>query len=135
MTSRSKAHQLSDFGFARVRDSAFEAVRKLWESREQEGWTQAFLAEKMGRDRAWVSRNLSGPGNWTLRTFGAFVDAMDGEAEIILHDLNSPQLNANNYDAYEAQGHGVGAQGSATFQGSSGLINGSNAIKSHEMAG
>jgi len=102
MTYRSERREMEDYGFARVRDLAFEAVRKLWRKREAEGWTQAYLAERMGRDPAWISRKLSAPGNWTLRTFGAFIEALDGEAEILLHDLNAPNLLGSNFDAYLA---------------------------------
>lgn len=87
------------FGFARTRDKAFGAIRKLWRQREAEGWTQADLAEKLSRDPAWVSRKLSGPTNWTLRTFGELTDAMDGEVEIEIYDLNAP-APLRNHDAY-----------------------------------
>jgi hypothetical protein len=103
MTYRSERRELVDYGFARVRDLAFEAVRELWRKRESEGWTQAQLAEKLGRDPAWVSRKLGAPGNWTLKTFGAFVEALDGEAEIMIHDLNVHSFSGNNFNAYDAR--------------------------------
>src|SRR6266702_7255878 len=73
------------FGFARARDVAFSAVRDLWKRRRAQGMTQKDLATRIGRDPAWVSRKLQGPGNWTLRTIGAFVVALNGEVEIKLH--------------------------------------------------
>lgn len=40
--------------------------------------TQEHIAEKIGKDPAWVSRVMKGPGNWTLKTLGALVVALDG---------------------------------------------------------
>lgn len=91
------------FGFARVRDKAFASVRKLWNVREEQGWTQLDLARRMGKNPAWVSRKLSGPTNWTFRTFGDLTDAMDGEVEIMVRDLQGTQ-DLTNYDAYSDYG-------------------------------
>ncbi len=92
----------NDYGFARVRDIAFDAVQKLWRRRQSEGMKQTDLAVKLGRDTAWVSRKLSAPGNWTLRTLGEFAHALDGEAKIEIVGLED-QLNLrSNYDAYAA---------------------------------
>lgn len=90
----------ANYGFARVRDAAFDAVLSLWRRRQSEGWKQADLVHILNRDRSWVSRNLRGPGNWTLRTFGELVEALDGEAEIIVHALEDPLEPARNFDAY-----------------------------------
>lgn len=92
MTSRSGRSSREDYGFARVRDLAFDAVSSLWR-RQAEGFTQKDLAERVGRDPAWVCRQLSGPGNWTFRTFGALVEALDGEAEILVEALETPLLS------------------------------------------
>ena len=73
---------LGKYGYARARDLAFDAVRELWDVRRREGMTQASLASRIGRDPAWVNRNLRGPGNWTLRTLGEFVAALMGNLEI-----------------------------------------------------
>jgi hypothetical protein len=73
---------LGRYGYARARDLAFDAVRELWDLRCHEGMTQAMLASKIGRDPAWLNRNLRGPGNWTLRTLGEFVAALNGILEI-----------------------------------------------------
>jgi len=100
MTLTSK-RDLEDYGLARVRDIAFDAVQKLWRRRREEGVTQKDLAETLGRDPSWISRQLSGPGNWTFRSFGALVEALDGEVEITVHPLEDPLEHSNNYDAYE----------------------------------
>lgn len=93
-------HELEAYGFALVRDAAFDAVRELWHRRQAEGMTQKDLAERIGRDPAWVSRYLKGPGNWTLRTFGAFVIALRGEAEINVFGLEDQIIGTQNSDAY-----------------------------------
>jgi transcriptional regulator with XRE-family HTH domain len=72
----------------------------LWERRKAEGWTQRKLADEIGRDPAWVSRNLSAPGNWTARTMGAFVQGLKGEAEVRIFALEDPVETPSNYDAY-----------------------------------
>ena len=102
MISRSSRSTLADYGFARVRDSAFDAVSALWRIRQSEGVTQKDIADKIGRDAGWVSRQLKGPGNWTFRTFGALVEALDGEAEISVEPLEAPLPLPRNFDAYSA---------------------------------
>jgi hypothetical protein len=83
-----------------VRDIAFDAVQSLWRRRQAEGMTQAQLAETIGKDAGWVSRNLRGPGNWTARTVGAFVVGLNGEIEITVHALEDPLPIRSNYHAY-----------------------------------
>lgn len=105
MTSRSKqnamtADQRADYGFARVRDAAYDAVMDLWRRRKAEGMTQTELAEALGGDAGWLSRNLRGPGNWTLRTVGRFVEALNGEVELKVHGLEDPLPVLTNYHAY-----------------------------------
>lgn len=102
MNSRSSRSDSEDYGFARVKDLAFDAVSSLWRRRQAQGVTQKDLAEKIGRDPAWVSRQLKGPGNWTFRTFGALVEALDGEAEIQVEALEAPPAIKSNFDAYAA---------------------------------
>jgi len=65
--------------------------------------TQAELADRLDRNRGWVSKKLSGPTNWTLRTFGDLVDALDGEVEISIADLRGVQ-ELTNFDAYAGYG-------------------------------
>jgi hypothetical protein len=62
--------------------------------------TQTDIANALGSDPGWVSRNLRGPGNWTLRTFGAFVEALNGEAQITIRALDDPPQTLSNYQAY-----------------------------------
>lgn len=73
---------LANYGVARLRDDAFDAVLALWRRRESEGWTMKRVADRIGRDPAWVNRALRAPGNWTLRTIGELIQGLDGEAEI-----------------------------------------------------
>jgi hypothetical protein len=106
MTSRSEIRPLlqreqGDYGFARVRDQAFDAVQTLWRRRQAEGMRQKDIAVFLGRKPAWVSRNLSAPGNWTLRTFGEFMQALGGEAEIQVHAVEDVVSGARNGDAYD----------------------------------
>jgi transcriptional regulator with XRE-family HTH domain len=88
-----------EYGFARVRDIAFDAVQELWQRRRAEGVTQSDLATALDRDTGWVSRNLRGPGNWTFRTFGALLEALGGEPQIKVRAIEDP-LPRTNYHAY-----------------------------------
>jgi transcriptional regulator with XRE-family HTH domain len=90
----------ADYGLSRVRDAAYDAVMDLWRRRKAAGMTQAQLADAMGGDTGWVSRNLRGPGNWTLRTVGRFVEALNGEVELKVHGLEDPLTVPPNYHAY-----------------------------------
>jgi hypothetical protein len=90
----------SDYGYARVRDKAFDAVHELWTRRKSEGIALVEVADKIGRDKGWLSKQMSSPGNWTLRTFGELVAALDGEAEIAVHGLEDPTHQRSNYNAY-----------------------------------
>jgi transcriptional regulator with XRE-family HTH domain len=98
--SPTQAHM--DYGFARARDIAFDAVLELWRKRHSAGLTQADLANRLGKDAGWVSKRLRGPGNWTLRTLGELVEALDGELEINVSPLEEPSYPARNFDAYDA---------------------------------
>lgn len=99
-TAELAPRELADYGFARARDLAFDAVKELWSKRRAEGMKQIDLATKLGRDPGWVSRALRGPGNWTMRTFGELVAAMDGEIEIEIFALEEPPAERPNFDAY-----------------------------------
>ena len=89
-----------DYGFARARDIAFDAVQTLWRRRRSEGMRQTDIVKAIGRQPAWVSRNLRAPGNWTLRTIGELIEALDGELEIIAHPLEELPEKPRNYSAY-----------------------------------
>lgn len=90
-----------DYGFARARDLAFDAVTQLWRVRQTNGMKQTELAQRLGRDTGWLSKKLSGPGNWTLRTLGEMAEALDGEIEIRIHPLEEPLPEKPNYNAYD----------------------------------
>lgn len=92
---------LADYGIARFRDQIFDAVLGLWRRRREDGWTQKIVAEKIGRDAGWVSRTLRAPGNWTLKTAGELIQALDGEAKIRVVALEDAPTTPWNYDAYE----------------------------------
>jgi transcriptional regulator with XRE-family HTH domain len=92
---------LAEYGVARFRDQTFDSVLALWRQRKSEGWTQKFVAARIGRDPGWVSRNLRAPGNWTTRTAGELIQGLNGEAEIRVTALEEPAEVASNYDAYE----------------------------------
>lgn len=97
-------NDLEDYGLARARDAAFDAVYQLWKRRHAEGMKQKDIADRLGRNRGWVSRNLRGPGNWTMRTLGAFVEALNGELEIHVFAKEDPigdRKNSNAYSGYE----------------------------------
>ena len=84
--------------FLRVRDAAFEAVITLWRRRKAQGMTQKDIGVALERDPAWVSRNLAGPGNWTMKTFGELVEALDGHAFVEVHAHED--IKPSNYSAY-----------------------------------
>jgi hypothetical protein len=88
-----------NYGFARVRDIAYDAVQELWRKRKVEGWTQVRLAANIDRDTGWLSRYLQGPGNWTFRTFGALVEGLEGVVEIRVRPAETLKLPAE-HDAY-----------------------------------
>jgi hypothetical protein len=93
-----KGRDLENFGFSRVRDVAYDAVQELWRRRKAEGWNQVKLAGNLDRDTGWLSRRLRGPGNWTLRTFGALVQGLEGEVEIRVRAAED--LVSANFHAY-----------------------------------
>lgn len=111
MTSQSKIAPMkwSDrraYGVERARSHAFAAVIELWRLRKANGMKQTELADRLGRDTGWLSKKLRGPGNWTLKTLGEMVEALDGEIEIQVHDINVQvprKKNSNAYSGYEVK--------------------------------
>lgn len=106
MTSPSDVGQLeprerAQYGVARFRDLAFDAVQTLWRRRQAAGMKQSDLATAIGRDRGWVSKNLRAPGNWTLRTIGELIEAMDGEIEIVVYGIEDRLQPRPDYDSYD----------------------------------
>ena len=83
----------------RVRDAAFDAVAALWRLRKKQGMSQKDLSDALDRDPAWVSRNLAGPANWTMKTFGEFVDGLEGFATIAV--IPKEDVPAGNFDIYK----------------------------------
>ena len=118
MTSQSKLPVLSptereQYGLARARDMAFSAVHLLWLRRRNEGMQQRDIAAAIGRDPSRVSKELSGPGNWTMKTLGGLVEALGGELEIVVLAIEDPISDLTNWDAYS------GYDTDHTFSGSS----------------
>lgn len=97
---KTDAQNAADFGFARTRDLAFDAVQRLWRRRRDEGMKQIDIAKAIDRQPAWVNRSLRGPGNWTLRTLGELVQGLNGELEITVHGLEDAPTVRGNYHAY-----------------------------------
>lgn len=93
----------SEFAVARARDIAFDAVIDLWRKRRDAGMQQKDLADILGREKGWVSKQLSGPGNWTLRTIAELVEALDGELELYAFPRELPATRSNS-DAYSGYG-------------------------------
>ena len=89
--------------FARARDAAYNAVYALWLRRKAEGMTQKDIGVKLDRDAARISKHLAGPGNWTLRTLGEMVEALDGIVAIAAYPAE--EFERKNYDIYEDIGH------------------------------
>lgn len=107
-------------GFARVRDAAFDAIYRLWMKRREQGLSQKELAERLGRDQAWVSRALAGPGNWTLRTLGEMAECLDAFVEIQAKPKES--IQPGNFNIYAAQEPGFQSEGTAAPNQNFGLV-------------
>jgi transcriptional regulator with XRE-family HTH domain len=98
--------QRASYGIARAKTIAFTAVHDLWRRRKAEGKSQAELATVLNKDEGWLSKNLRGPGNWTIKTLGELVEALDGEIEIIVHRIEDSVWDHSNdhaYAGYEAE--------------------------------
>lgn len=52
--------------------------------------TQNDLAERTGRDKTGISKLLSGPRNWTIKTISDLAEALDLRVEFKLVDLYNP---------------------------------------------
>ena len=88
-----------EFAYASVRNAVFDSVRRLLERRRiKDGLTRAEVARRLDRDPAWVSRTLSGPGNWTLQTWSDFVFALDGYVQLDVPPRE--EVPRGNYDIY-----------------------------------
>lgn len=95
--------ELGKYGAAVAKDVAFDAVSALWRKRRgDKNWSQKKAAETIGADEGWYSKQFNGPRNWTMESFGALVQSLDGMIEIIVRPMEdaSPTVGLNNYDAY-----------------------------------
>lgn len=92
---------------------AFYAIYALWLRRRAEGMTQRDIAAKLERDPAWVSRALSGPKNWTMRTLGELAHALDGHVTIRVEAVEdfSADTEAAGAEGPPAVRSGVGEAG------------------------
>jgi transcriptional regulator with XRE-family HTH domain len=95
-----EGRDLAEYGAVRLRDQAFDAIKKLWERRCEEGITQKELAERIGMDTGRLSKVLRGPGNWTLRTIGALVQGLRGEIDFNVSAVEDGVETPANLDAY-----------------------------------
>lgn len=67
----------------RLRNRIHECVyRALLVRHEQDGVTRADLAARLGKDKAQISRWLSGPSNWTLDTVSDLLLALNVDLEL-----------------------------------------------------
>ncbi|MDA8051134.1 MAG: hypothetical protein M0002_14230 [Rhodospirillales bacterium] len=128
-----EGRDLAEYGVVRVRDQAFDAVLALWRKRSAAGLTQKALADAIGRDRAWVSKNLRAPGNWTLRTFGELVQGLNGEVEIKLAGSEDAVVQPANYYAYD--GYITGPSPSMDINSAGTISLGSSVVANIEISG
>jgi hypothetical protein len=67
----------------RLRNRIYECVYKaVLRRHERDGITRTDLAARLGKDRAQISRWLSGPSNWTIDTVSDLLLALDVELEL-----------------------------------------------------
>lgn len=91
----------ASYGEEKAKGSAHLAVRDLFYRRIREGKKQEEIAAAIGKDPAWLSRTMKGPANWTLKTLGALVIALDGELKIQVSASEDIAVNnLTNFDAY-----------------------------------
>lgn len=91
----------AQYGAAVAKDAAFDAVSKLWRRRRSENWTRKQAADSIAVDEGWYSKQFVGPRNWTMESFGALVQSLNGELEIIVHAMEDVSASERaNYDAY-----------------------------------
>lgn len=76
----------TDKAYARMttRIQVATAIWTMWDRlRNERGVDQQWLADRMGKNKSWVSRLLKGPGNWTLDTAGDLLAAMEGRLTLV----------------------------------------------------
>ena len=90
-------------------------VLALWRKRRADGVKQSEVAAILNCDPGWVSKQFRGPGNWTLRTIGELIEALDGDIEIAARPMEETSLR--NFDAYS--GYGADPPGSSVVRAAS----------------
>lgn len=105
--SKADRRQLSQL---RIRDAMFDAINELWRQRQSEGTMQKDIGEFLDKDPAWVSRVFSGPSNWTLKTCGDLIEALDGV--VFIQAIAAEELKCkSNFNIYaEVDAHCVGME-------------------------
>ncbi|HEY5105149.1 MAG TPA: helix-turn-helix transcriptional regulator [Caulobacteraceae bacterium] len=83
-----------------VRLQVAGAVWDVFDRLRAQGRTQDWLAARLGKSKARVSRLMNGPGNWTMDTLGDLLAAMD--ARVVDIDV---RLNADIDSASPNQDH------------------------------
>jgi hypothetical protein len=66
---------------------------------------QSDIAGVLNRDPAWVSRQLRGPGNWTLKTIGELIEALNAEVEIRVFGREERVIPSQNFNAFSGYGY------------------------------
>lgn len=93
----------ASYGEELAKSAAHLAVRELWARRLRDGVTQEQIAASIGKDPAWLSRTMKGPANWTLKSLGALVVALDGKLNIQVEAVeDDTSITTANFNAYDA---------------------------------
>ena len=101
MVTISKGRRLADreiyYYRQRQKNRIFQSVVAFFAERaERYGLTKSAIADSLGKDRAQVTRWLSGPGNWELDTISDLLLAMGAEMDHNIVSLNEPEAHAAN---------------------------------------
>ncbi len=78
-------------------DVARELARALAAESQFGTITRAELARRLGRDKAFVTRKLSGGENMELRTVAAFLAALGYEMDVAARRINAPPGMGRNF--------------------------------------
>jgi hypothetical protein len=87
-------------GAALAKGAAFDAVHALYRLRKDQGWTNARIANNVGVDEGWLSKQFAGPRNATMGSVGTLVEGMEGILEIKAYPAEELQSDRTNHDAY-----------------------------------
>jgi len=72
--------------------AVFSAFTNLVWERKDEGLTKAVVADRMGVDRATVTKITTAPTNMKIRTAAAFANALDADILFLLVDRNQGRM-------------------------------------------